>query len=302
MELAAEIHDFDSAMMDPLLALFGSHFETGDPILKPEVHDWLYCGNPFGTAKAVTVRAEAEWAGFMAMIPVDLARRGQRMKAYFVVDVLVDPKYRGQRLFLKMIDAAVDLARGEGASLMGHPNAAALPFWKRKRMQFAEDLQPALAVRLPQLAISRTSNIEGPGKMHGLGELSNQIPGAFSAWKVAADPAYLDWRYLRHPVTRYHVQLVEFRGGGIGLQVTKRARRGINMLIDMFVDPQHAAAAFHSLPLPTICFLTPSAMGRTGTGVIRLPLRKRMPVFVTDFDEPHEATEFSQLGLSPSDF
>lgn len=298
MEHTATAAPFERGMADPLLRLFASQFPAGDPLLDPALHEWLYCGNPYGIAKAVTVVTDDKCNAFLAMVPVTLARGGVTKRAYYVVNVLVDPECRGQNLFLKMIDAAVDLAKAEGAMLMGHPNAAALRFWQRKRMHFVEDLRPFLALPAPSWGAVKVARAETPEILRDLGALPQTIPGAYGQWKVAADAAYLEWRYLRHPINRYAMQMLEFGNGARGVQVTRRIGRA-RLLIDRFVDPANAARAFHALPFPSVCFLPESARAR---GLLALPLKKRLPVFVTDFAAPGDPAEFAQLGLSASDF
>ena len=295
------LSDFEPWMMPPLLELMATYYGRGDSILDSALHEWLYLRNPFGVAKAVWVPDGGGWVGFMALVPVLLERRCERLDGYFVVNVLVDPRQRGKGLFLKMIDAAVQLAKGEDAALIGHPNSTALRFWQRKRMHFHESLQPVLALPgLPWGGI-RSNRVTSKEMLRDLGDFSATFPEAFEKWKVAAHPSFLEWRYLNHPIHHYDVQLLDFRGGGFGLQISRQVRFGARLLLDQFTDQANLNPAYRALPVPTICFLASSEFSAAGNAVMPLPWKKRIPVFLTNYSKPVASSEAAQLGLSPTD-
>jgi len=302
MEYRTNIENITPNMLPKILTLFQTSFPKGSKLLTKSYHDWLYLQNPFGPAKAVYVCTNGEWAGFMALVPVQLARKGETMNAYFAVNVLVDPSYRGRNLFARMITAASEFAKNENAALLGHPNAAAFLFWKRKKMHFQQELRPTLAIPGPS-RWSLTSRTAASSETLREGIASfEQIVGESSRWKIAATPEYLEWRFIKHPSNSYSVQILEHKGIAVGVQVTKRIKPGLHMFIDHFVDASFKNAALAKLPVFTVSFVPDDLVTEIGRRLLRLPWKKRLPIFFTNFEHPVLAHSTSEIALSASDF
>ncbi|RYF41667.1 MAG: hypothetical protein EOO38_20465 [Cytophagaceae bacterium] len=121
-------------------------------------------------------------------------------------------------------------------------------------------------------------------------------------WKVAATPDYLSWRYLMHPTNKYDMYVLWSGLIPIGVQITKRLRWGVNMLIDQFVPSHTTNAATGLLPLITVCFWPESYMRALSGTVLILSWTKRIPVFLTYTPAATNTTDAARLGLSASDF
>lgn len=302
MSYEVTIAEFDQSQIDPLKTLFGSYFPPHDRLLTDAYSQWLYGDNPFGRARMVTVIEDGQWIGFMAMIPVDLVKRDARQSAYYVVNVLVHPQYHGKNLFRHMITAAKELVTAENAALMGHPNDMALKFWQRARMHFHEPLRPSLAVPAllsgkVKVRTIRTTDALTP-VLPALQELSN----AAEPWNVAVTADYLNWRYLQHPTTAYRLQLIEVDGVPAGVQISKKVRPGVHLLVDQFVNQHTVKAATRGLPWLTVNFRPESVTRQLAGAVWPLPWKKRIPFFCTHYQHPFSAGDVMHLGLSASDF
>lgn len=168
-------------------------------------------------------------------------------------------------------------------------------------MHFHDELKPMLAspARLPGRA--RVERAVNSGAIERAAQAIRDNECCRSSWKVSASGAYLEWRFVRHPTNRYHLQLLHFSGGADGFQVTKRIKCSAHLLIDQFVNAESDVTAFPLLPVPTLCFLSEQALARFGNAVFALPLKKRMPLFATRFSEPIDTRDLSDLGLSPTD-
>jgi GNAT superfamily N-acetyltransferase len=287
--------------IDPLLRLFGSYFSPGDKLLRAEYAEWLYMGNPAGRANVVVALDGEKWVGFLAMIPVMLAKAEVRQLAYYVVNVLVHPDYQGKHLFSRMINVAKDRAAVQGGMLMGHPNRAALTMWKRARMQFHEPLKPHLIVpRLPTAAL-RSSVLTNSYQAQEQVSAIERSRDCLSGWRVVLTGDYLQWRYFDHPTHVYRVQLLELDGEPLGIQITRRIKAFAHLWVDQFMRPD-AERLYRDLPLMTVAFRPFSVTDDCSNGVWRLPLKKDIPFFSTKPDGRTEPSEWSNLGLSASDF
>lgn len=304
MSLEITIDSYADEQQVPLFELFGSYFPPHDRLLTATYTRWLYAANPFGLARMVKVVEGERWVGFMALVPVDLGQGGERLRAYYVVNVLVHPAFYGKHLFGRMITAAKALVDAEGAALMGHPNDMALKSWQRARMHFHEPLRPSLVWPLPWLPGLSAHTVEeaSPGTFQACTAALAQTTAQATGWRVTATPDYLAWRYLGHPSHGYTVQLVENHGVPIGVQVSKRVRPGIRLLLDQFVPTDHARRALHLLPAFTLCFLPDSATKEMRHAVWALPWKKRLPFFFTLGSAPATASGVARIGLSASDF
>ena len=302
MSLKVSIEDYADHQHGPLFQLFASYFQPDDRLLTASYTRWLYAENPFGLAQMVTVTEGERWVGFMAMIPVELARRGKRLRAYYVVNVLVHPQFHGKHLFGRMITAAEVLVTTKGAALMGHPNVMALKSWQRARMHFHESLRPSLALPVPWGRGMRARTVREVGELDASASVLADIALKSGRWCVAATSEYLDWRYLRHPSNAYGVQVLAARGTPAGVQITKRVRPGVRILIDQFVQAHHVKGATGLLPPLTLCFWPDSFTSEQAGAAMPLPWKKRIPFFLTRKPDPEESSSLARIGLSASDF
>jgi GNAT superfamily N-acetyltransferase len=284
----------------PMAKLLGSYFAPDDRLLTREYTNWLYAANPFGRATLVRATEGDRWAAFMAMIPVRLGAACGAAKGYYVVNVLVDPAYQGKHLFGRLIATAKALVADEGSVLLGHPNAAAHPSWKRAKMVFHDDLRPELAIVSPfgPVRARRVATVE---ELAPAADVMADVVRTSQSWRVAATPEYVHWRYLSHPTNNYVVQLLERDGTVAGVQAVKRLRPGVNLLVDQFVRDEDRVNATRRLPLFTVCF-RPKVSGVRTRAAMPLPVRKRIPVFFTPSTGSPANYSITELALSPSDF
>ncbi len=299
MEYQIKIAPYSESILAPLLKLYSTHFENDSRLLSSKYLEWLYLKNPFGIAKIVNISVGGVLAGSMALIPVNLRRKTEKMRAYYVVNVLVDPAMRGKNLFSRMITASVELAHTENVSLIGHPNRAAYPFWKRKKMHFFGSLRPCLLLRTPSWSVKTIKTL--PDEIQAKGEFFKSIPNAFDTWKVDANSAYVDWRYIGHPFTKYEIWSLEFNDGEIAIQFFKKIKPGIQLLIDQYVSPKNCHLALRSVKKLTVGFFPPYFEAKK-ISFIPLPIKKRIPLFLTRYSETVPEESLGNFGLSASDF
>ncbi len=301
MSIDFSISTFDIGRFRELTALFSEQFASDDRLLSVVYSEWLYLKNPFGLAEIVTAEQDGSWLGFMALVPIGLARQDEVKRAYFVVNVLVHPKQRGNNIFGVMIDKAIEYVKDQRAILMGHPNSMAYGAWERAAMHFQPPLKSYFV--MPKI-VQWNATVHEVGKVSELGQFINQFneQGHKSReWQVILTEDYLEWRYLQHPTNDYCLRAINVNKGTVGVIVTKKVRTSLNMLIDQFALNGHMDTSFGCAPCLTVAFL-PEAF-RQGSGRLwGVPSGKEIPFFCTDYEKPIGARELMRLGLSASDF
>jgi hypothetical protein len=302
LSLEASIEDYADHQLEPLFELFRSYFQPDDRLLTATYTRWLYAENPFGLARMVKVAEGERWVGFMAMIPVELARRGERLRAYYVVNVLVHPEFLGKRLFGRMITAAKKLVSDENAVIMGHPNDLALKSWQRGGMHFHEVLKPGLVSPRLRAKGMRACGVSDIKQLQTALSLLTAAAAEAPTWRLAVTSDYIDWRFLCHPTNIYRVQLLQHNRFPAGFTVTRRIRPGIHLLIDQFTLEPYTADALGCLPWLTISFKPNSFMREFSGPLWPLPLKKQIPFFCTNYQQPFTPGDVMNLGLSASDF
>jgi len=292
---------FEEGDFDRLARLFSREFQADDKLLSAAYTKWLYADNPHGPAQIVRASEDGEWVGFLAAIPVRLAREGTQRTAYYVVNVLVDPAQRGKKVFDRMIEVAAAHAQSEGAMLMGHPNPAAMGAWRRAKMRFQAPLKATIAtptaIFRPQL---RREAVAEARRLALSVELYNARTSHASKWRLLLTTDYLDWRFLRHPTNHYRLTDISNGDEPLGFIVTKRLRSFLHLMIDDFMLDDFGGAGFVSAPFATVVFVT-EAVGAASHELLPCPVRKEIPYFCTAFGD--DAGEHSfRLGLSATDF
>src|SRR5208282_2791315 len=303
MSINCSTSTFDISQFCSLEDLFSDHFAPHDKVLSKTYSEWLYLNNPFGPAKIVTATEEEDgrWLGFMAMVPVCLARRDEVRTAYFVVNVLVQRKHRGKNIFGMMIEKAMEFVKTERAMLMGHPNSMAYGAWQRAAMHFQPSLKCYFVI--PTI-VHWNATISEVRKVSGLEQFINALneqAGKSQEWQVILSVDYLEWRYLRHPTNDYCLRAINVKKNPVGIIASKKMHASLNMLIDQFALNSYMEASLGGAPRFTVAFL-PEALTRGCRRLWAVPTRKALPFFCTDYEKPIGGSEVMRLGLSVSDF
>jgi GNAT superfamily N-acetyltransferase len=299
--LQLEVCKFDESFLSEHQALFASYFPSDHQLLDPAYLRWLYIGNPGGQARTVIAREGGESIGFMALIPVALERVGEELQAYFVVNVLVHPAHQGKHVFGKMIQAARGFVNGEGAALMGHPNALALPQWRRSKMHFHGELQPMLVRPAPGnfLPHRQVRHLQAGWELWK--ELASRRSKSMQ-WQVKVSSDLLSWRFLSHPRKKYALYASGPSTNPVALHATTRVKHLARLLLDSYVAVAGTERqALSALPWPTIA-MRPQRELEATAGFIKLPIDKRIPFFLTRNEHALRSDELVSVGLTATDF
>lgn len=291
--LDATLIPVDDGVLDEMLAFGALHYPAGDPYRSRTYREWLFLANPHGRAIAAVVRHEGALIGQAALIPVRFRMpEGGIQSGHFVVDVLTHPEHRNRRLFSRIIDAAMEGARRGGSWLLGHPNSAAMPGWKRKEMQFRPPLAPRFLVPSPfghgrwewnrDRILARWPDVESA-------VLSSDVP------EIDRTADFVEWRFFRRPDKTYKTGLL-LNGDAIPIawQASTPWRHGVQLLVDHACARRtHLAAGLGKLAL-----LPPGE--ESVANAFRLPVRKEVPFFLTDPSERN--VDCRRVTLAASDF
>lgn len=240
------------------------------------------------------------WVGMMALVPVWLRCGQARQLVRYAVNVVADPVFRGRNIFINLIKSTREHLAQEGVWLIGHPNAVALPGWRRQKMAFCEPLRPCLVMPFPALGRYRLRTITLP--------MLHEVEAVLSSnhhqlWQIDHKLDYLRWRYFDPPHRRYVLRMLE-RDGALTphLRVERSFRFGVNLMLDW--TTRESVLAGSGL-LPQIVALPASVIQEFSTKrLVPLSERRNLPFFVSTWggcdDEP--SATFSYITLAASDF
>lgn len=220
-----------------------------DFAVDPEAHwRWKFEQNPHGPASIWVADDDGRLAGCYVWNPVRLRFRDRSFAGAQAVDAVVDPAYRGRGVFTDLVRAALADEDGETfAAVYAFPVEAAYRGQVKLGFRLCWTVTP---VYRPLLPGSRRRSFEGL-EVSGVSRIDERFDlfagrSDEAAIHVERDAAYLQWRYLDHPVRSYEV-LACSRGeelcGYCVFRVDRSRRPGRALLVDFRVAPGDAAAA-----------------------------------------------------------
>ncbi len=97
---------------------------------KKSYFEWLYIENPSGKFIGIDCYDDEELIGQVGGIPAEFKYFGENSKFLISINVCVDPKYQGQKLFSKMASRFEKLAKEKNFDgIIAIANKAATPAW-----------------------------------------------------------------------------------------------------------------------------------------------------------------------------
>lgn len=304
MEIEIVALTADASHLKLLIKLGKTYYQQDHQALTEGYLRWFYIENPAGPAKLIVASEGNLWIGLIVLIPVMLECAGNSQRACFAVNVLTHPEHRGKNLFVKMICQTRKFLLDENTWLLGHPNANAVPGWKRQKMQFKEPLCMSLAkFRKPFSGLVET-------RIRSMNELE-EFPSSF--WTAISDradahvkysPAFINWRYLLPPSNKYVVSVVKRSGIILGLRITRSFKGPIDLMVDVIGLVADFEILLRTTWRPTL--IMHSGVGLTAvpiqTGSWKLPSRRLFPFFLTQWTDHPIDLDASGITLAASDF
>ncbi len=294
------LKSFEAKDMAQALALGRTYFSPEHPCLDARYLEWLYLRNPAGAALMAVATVGEKWVGMMALVPVWLRCGVASQLVRYAVNVVVDPAYRGRNIFIHLIKATREHMAEAGEWLMGHPNAVALPGWKRQKMAFCPPLRPHAV--LPRLAVGsdRWEQV-AVGQLGELAALCRHNLG--STWRIDPDPDYLRWRYFDPPHRQYVVRVLARKKAWTPHMLVDRSFRfGVRLIVD-WTTPEAVQSITGYLPR-LVMLPKPVSEGMTTRRLMPLNEQRSMPFFVSTWGAAAGAVGagFDRITLGASDF
>ena len=202
-----------------------------------ELLKWRYQQNPAGQARQFVAIDQQQWVGHVGIEPLRLKVGPRQILAFQAGHVLVAKDYQGKWLFSQLAKQMHDYLAGQGEYLLlGFPNKAAFPVWRRQKWQdfvkiptLASPLRwgPLLKLKAPAFSFLkypldlfstwlRLATRRCPPKDFTIEPVSKVGTEFDQLWQeterqfpVAAirDAKYLNWRYFSAPKSKHYTLL-----------------------------------------------------------------------------------------------
>jgi hypothetical protein len=201
------LRPFSEACIGRFLELASTYYPEGHDARNEAYLRWAFLRNPAGAGRVAGAETEGgRWSAMMGLVPFRIRQGKRTFLASMVVNVLVHPDHRKEKLFVKMIQKTLSELSGTDEWLIGHPNEAATPGWKRTNMGFRNGYDLRVVPPLCKAALPAGERIDSSRALMGR-DLS-----PLGVWQesldqpvIAADAEFLAWRFLEHPTRKYRV-------------------------------------------------------------------------------------------------
>lgn len=234
IQIRPYVPDDESSVLELLRKCLG---ETENLQRKPEVWRWKHIENPFGRSYALVASDPGgRVVGLRAFLRWEFLERGATMRAVRAVDTAVDPEFRRGGLFTRLTLRALDDVRAERtAFVFNTPNDKSLPGYLKMGWREVGAVAPLIkvthyprflsAMTLQKLFARRNGADPGAGRVYpqesfykspppsaaldliDAADLGGLIDADSRIWdgmlRTRRSPAYLRWRYGKHPTIRY---------------------------------------------------------------------------------------------------
>jgi len=161
---------------------------------------WKY-RPPAGGARIALVVDAGEIVAANAMYPLQIRRGTTTVSGWQSCDTATHPKARGKGYFMKCLDA-LRATLGSETIFFGFPNRNSMPGFLKFGWRHHSDLRTRVRI-LPGRRMSSFPHVE---RIAAFGAAHQEIvpsDGDGRGALVDRSAAYLDWRYLRHPLHQY---------------------------------------------------------------------------------------------------
>lgn len=229
---------------------YHSYYSDDNRIFTDNYLPWLLNENPHGKGFSLNIKIDDDLVANMFLIPVTLIKKGLEKKAYYVVDVLTHPMHRDKNLFVKMIRFAIEILHEKNAYLIGHPNANAMPGWRRTKMNFQPPMQSFFSkpsFKHKKKRVTSASEFTSAEKEKIYSILSEQ-----SFFVVKSDFEFMLWRYINNPLKKYKIEIIYSADEIIGLVVSYKIKKFIDRVVHYMYKEGVDRKVFKSSLIPRV--------------------------------------------------
>jgi len=282
-----------------ILELSLSYYPKESPNISEEYLYDLYLKNPLGPAMGCYCYEHPKLIGFMALIPVLLSAKNKPRLSYYCVNVLSHPQHRNKNIFISLINVANEFLKKEQSILIGHPNKKAIPFWKRKKMSFQDDIIPG--VILPKF-FNKTKRLNLKNFEY---IISNEFWSCIKendSNLVKHTREFFKWRHFNR-MKQHDVFAIYHNEKVVGLVAYKKIVLGVYLLVDFCCLPDLECTVLSSLPKLTLLLIGINSGIEKKIYRNSFLSKKRIKYFITDFSNgENPVINPNNYSLAASDF
>ena len=302
-DLNIDILDIDIELIDQLKVFYSCYFDESNRVFNNEYLKWFLIDNAMGRAKTVLIKNKNKIIANMFIIPIVLTEKDVNKKAFFVVDVLTHPKYRDKNLFVKMIRKLIEYAKENKLIIIGHPNKASTPGWKRTKMVFNEPLESFLSKSNFYSKNIKRLIINNKNDLLKLNNEINEILEESNELIVKSDCNYILWRYLEHPLKKYKIEVIFHKNIVIGVVVSYKYKLVIDRVVHYFIRNGYDKDVFNSTIIPKIYSFPNNNTINTSYGIYfhLKPVGEKINYFLTDFSNGNMKMDSSFVTFAACD-
>lgn len=196
------------------------------PAMTEELWRWKHEESPFGPSPCLLAIAGSEIVAVRAFLRWKWESGGRLVRALRAVDTATRPDWRGRGIFSELTEELARQAAADGAAFVFNtPNSRSRPGYVRLGWRVVTRVpgwvRPAWR-HSPVVSFPEVSEVLGH---HGATGLTAATSPGDARYRTPRSREYLEWRYARAPLWRYHAAWAE-RGDAAALLIFRLRPRG----------------------------------------------------------------------------
>lgn len=242
----------DSVDINELRAFYRTYYDIKHRITQFGYLEWLIEKNPLSHGKILICRIDSKIAGSIILVPIK-TNEHVNCFGYYASEVLTDRRFAKSNIFVKMIRFINKFIHDNSLFIIGHPNAASKPGWKRCKMNFKGDFCSYLTKVSPMKSIGYHEYLVN--NAYDINSRASEIEKLNSSTKyvsLVADAEYLIWRYIEHPTDDYYIKLHYIHKELIGLTVYKKKYHLVERILHSVVCESYRKDVYSGRFFPKI--------------------------------------------------
>ncbi|WP_261857322.1 GNAT family N-acetyltransferase [Photobacterium sanguinicancri] len=300
-DIKVQVHDASENLIGDLKDFYHSYYSDDNRVFINGYLEWFLLKNPVSIGKCVIVTLEDKIIGNMFLIPLNVQHKGATKVGFFAADVLTHPEHRDKSLFIKMIRKTIEEVKEKEQFLIGHPNDAATPGWKRTRMKFGQPYKSYLSKSTLISSGVKHTEIKSKDDLFKYEDEINYLSNTTNL-TVKTDCHFIFWKYMSNPSKAYKVEAVSYNGSLIGLIVSYKFKGIFDRVVHYLADEGFESKVLRSTLLPKIfSFPESSSMDVYKSFCYQRTVGTEVRFFFTDYTEDFKDLDPSYITFASCD-
>ncbi|EIE9665169.1 GNAT family N-acetyltransferase [Vibrio cholerae] len=302
IDLRVTLMDADDVLIMSLMDFYKCYYSEDNRLFNAGYLNWFLLSNPAGHAKCVTITLENEIVANMFLVPIFVTQNGKKRLGYFAADVLTHPNHRDKNLFVKMIRCATEYIKSKELFIVGHPNDASTPGWKRTKMSFYPEYRSFFSKVSFNLFDRRCIEIKHKDMLFSFAERIEEILIKNNQSIVWTDCEFLYWKYMLNPVKKYTIKAIIIDGCLRGIVVFYKYKKAIDRVVHYIVEEGYEEKVYRSSIIPRIySFPQTEKFEKIKKHFISKNIGTEVRFFFTDYHSETPAIEPSAVTFAACD-